>query len=102
MKRTRLTPQVRKDQLLTVALSLAAVHGYARLTRDQIAAGAGVSAGLVSQSFGTMTNLRRDIVRAAVRTENLPVLGQALAAIDAHARSAPDALKLRALNSLMT
>lgn len=99
-KRNRFSPAVRKSQIVAAALALAGVHGYGRVTRDQIAVAAGCSTGLVS-TFGTMTNLRRDIVRAAVQSQDLVVLGQALAARDPHAQAAPDELKRRALDAAL-
>lgn len=99
-KRNRLDTQLRKTQMLEAALSLAAVHGFNRVTREQIARVADCSTGLVSLHCGTMPDLRRDIVRAAVRLENLVVLGQAIAAGDAHARRAPEELKRRALDAM--
>lgn len=99
MTRTRLAPAVRKDQIMTVAMRLAEQGNYQSVTRDQIANAAGVSVGLVSTHCGTMQNLRRDIMRQAVKNRILRIVAQGLAAGDSHARKAPsdvraDAAKL--------
>ncbi|HWI02368.1 MAG TPA: TetR family transcriptional regulator [Acidimicrobiales bacterium] len=98
---TRLAPNVRKEQILAAALRRAKVQGYNRVTREQIAADAGCAPGLVSNYFGTMVSLRRDIMRAAIRERVLPVIAQGLAAHDPHARKAPDELKQAALATLV-
>jgi len=51
--------------------------------------------------FSTMAQLRRSIMRAAVRRENLAVIAQGLAAGDAQARKAGRAVQRRALESIL-
>lgn len=97
---TRLKPTDRKEQILAAALTLAETQGYSHVTRDGIAAEAQCAPGLVNAYFGTMINLRRDIMRAAVRERRLVVVAQGLAARDPHARKAPDDLKQAALDSI--
>lgn len=97
---TRLKPTDRKKQILDAALDLAERRGYSTITRDSIATAAGCAPGLVSAYFGTMINFRRDIMRAAIREERLPIIAQGLAAKDPHARKAPDPLKQAALETL--
>lgn len=101
IKRNRLTPGIRKDQLMAAALDQSAKHHYARVTREQIAEAGGCSPGLVSAYFGTMPTLRRSIVRAAIHTKNLVVLAQALAARDTYAHDAPDELKAQAMIAVL-
>jgi AcrR family transcriptional regulator len=91
-----------KKHILTAALRLATAKGYLRITRDEIATTAACATGLVSYHFGTMTCLRRDVMRAAVRERNLPVLAQGLVAGDPHARRAPDEMKCAALAAVAT
>jgi AcrR family transcriptional regulator len=97
----RLAPEVRKEAILAVALERARSIGLNNLRRDDIAAHAGVANGLVSRYFSTMTQLRRAVVRAAIRQEVLPVLAQALASRDPDALKAPEDLQKRALASLL-
>lgn len=98
MTSSRLAPQVRTDQLTIVALALAekAKGGYRSVSRSEIAEAAGVAPSLVSARLGTMDNVRRAIMRQAIKTENVKVLAQGLAVGDSHARKAPDALRQKA------
>jgi AcrR family transcriptional regulator len=87
----------RTAQILAAALKLAAKHGYQRITREAIAEAANVSPALVSHHMGTMDQMRRAIMREAVRIECLPVIAQGLVARDRHAGKAPDHLRQAAL-----
>lgn len=94
--KSRANPELRKEQILGIALELATEHGYHKVTRDQIAKAAGVSMGLVSHYIGTMTQFRRTLMRAAIKQEVAEVVAQGLALGDEHARKAPAELKARA------
>ena len=74
--------------------------GYTKVTRDAVADAAGVSMGLVSRYFGTMKNLRRDIIRYAIRNDIAEIIAQGLANGDDHARKAPANLKAKAATLL--
>lgn len=94
-------PRERIKHILDVALMLAETQGYTNVSRDAIARVCGFpSASLISHHMGTMDALRRAMVREAIKRENLPVLAQAIALRDRHARKAPDELKARALATL--
>lgn len=99
-KNPRLKPAVRRDQILTAALSLASASHYLRLTRDQIATKLGLSGPAVQYHFGTMGQLRTDLMRAAVKRQHLVVLSQGLLAKDKHAEKASEELRGRALASV--
>ena len=73
---------IKKDELLQIAVSLADYHGYTNVNRDNIAQAADVSTGTVTNYLGTMKQLRRAIIRKAIRTENHVVISQALVAKD--------------------
>lgn len=96
----RLKPAVRREQILTAALSLAEASHYLRLTRDQIAESLGLSGPAVQYHFGTMKQLRGDLMRAAIKRENLVVLSQGLLSQDKRAQGAPEGLRVRALASV--
>lgn len=98
----RLPPALRKEQIVAVALKLAEKHGYMAVTSDKVATEAGVSKGLVFNYFRTMPQLRRDIMRAAIKASPpvLSVIAQGLAVNDAHARKAPDGIKSQAIATL--
>lgn len=89
----RLDPKVRTEQLLDVALTLAATHGWRGLTHDLIAQAAGVSRGLVVARLGTMEQVRRSVMRAAVARRSVRVVAEGLAAGDRHACKADAALR---------
>jgi len=97
----RQKPDDRKYQILTAAITVAErPGGWSKLTRDAVAREAQCADGLVSKYFGTMTQMRRTVMRSAVLTENLPIVAQGLAAGDVHAQKADPELKARALNTL--
>jgi AcrR family transcriptional regulator len=93
--------EVRRDQILDAALALARKGNYMNITRDRIALQAGVSPGTVSGYFGTMPNLRRDIMRAAIRAGAVEVVAQGLANRDKQALKAPAELKAAAAALMM-
>lgn len=93
MQAKRMTPAARKDQIFAVALKVAERNRYDQMTRDQIATAAGVSVGLISTYFGTMANLRRDIMRHAVKQRILSIVAQGLLANDQYAKRAPEELR---------
>lgn len=66
------------EDILQVAVDLAAKFGYRKVTRDQIALEAGVATGTVTNKLGTMKQLRRAVVRHAVRTGNHRVVAEAI------------------------
>jgi AcrR family transcriptional regulator len=97
----KLEARERIAQILASALELSATRegGYSRLTRDDIAAHAKIPPSLITYHMGTMPELRRDIMREAVRVGNLPVIAQGLACRDRHALKASEELRQRALQS---
>ena len=88
----------RKSEILDAALSLAASRGLAAVTGPKVAEAAGVSRPLVANYWGTMTQLRRAVMRAAVKRECLPVLAEMIAT--RASVKVPDVLRDRALESL--
>lgn len=100
-KFTRLSAADRRAQILTTALELAEQTHYLKTTRDDIAGELDLSGPGVQFHFGTMGNLRTELMRAAIDRENLTVLAQGLLAKDAMAAAAPLELKERALRSVL-
>ena len=98
----RLSPKHRTSELLDAALALAGRTGWRGLTRDAIAAAAGVSPGLVSARLGTMDALRRSVMRAAVKRRVARVVAEGLMAGDRYAQQADDALRTEAALLLTT
>ena len=96
--KTRTNPELRRDQILSAAVTLSIMDGYNNIRRDEIAEVAGVSEGLVTNYFNTMNQLRRDIIRAAIKKEIPEIIAQGLANGDKHARKASTELKEKAAN----
>jgi AcrR family transcriptional regulator len=92
--------RARHDDILAAALRVSVTVGYNRITRDDIALAAGCSPALVSEMFGTMTCMRRSLMRAAVANAVLPVIAQGLALRDPHALRAPAELRAAAAASI--
>ncbi len=99
-KQIKLEARERIAQILRAALEIAPTKGYNRMTRDDIAHKANIPPTLITYHCGTMPDLRRDIMREAIRVECLPVIAQGLAVRDRHALKAPEELRRRALQSL--
>lgn len=100
MTTKRLPPAERKAQLLAHALALSERGDYRRVTRKDVAARAGIAESLVSYYLGTMVEMRRAIMRAAVSRECVAVVAQGLAAKDRYAQRAPAGLRAAAVASL--
>jgi len=100
VSKTRANPELRKAHILNVAVSMAMVAGYNKITRDKIAEGAGVSMGLVTRYFGTMGQLKTAIMRRAVKQGIAEIIAQGLANGDDHAKRAPAELKAEAATLL--
>jgi AcrR family transcriptional regulator len=96
----RVSPKLRTKAIIRAALEVAKEHGYAKITREDVADNAGVSLGLITHYFGTMPQLRRAVMRAAVSQEILEVIAQGLANGDDHAKKAPQDLKIKAVAAL--
>lgn len=89
--------QDRKRQaILDAALELAAVHGYQWFTKTMVAEATGESATQVNRVFGTLVELKREVLREAVRVGRAEVVAQGLADRHEIAMGAPEALKQKA------
>jgi len=93
VSKTRTDPALRRQQILDVAVELARKGDYTRVTRGQVAEAAGCSGGLVTRYFKTMTQLKKAIIRAAVRDGVVEIVAQGIARRDPQARKASPDLK---------
>lgn len=100
-RRTRLDAASRRELILQVATRLSVRRGYTVVTREMIADAADISPASVSHYFGTMDELRAEIMGHAIRAEVLEVVAQGLTAHDERAQAAPEALRRRALAALL-
>lgn len=96
----RMDPKDRKRQLIDVGLVLAEQVGYKNISMSALTERAGVSRTLYHRYFSTVGRFRVDLMRAAVKQENLPVIAQGLAARDPQALKAPEELRQRAAAAL--
>lgn len=90
-----------KEHILEVAYTMAQRDGFGTLTRDGVAAEAGVAMGSVNYHWGKMSALREAVMQRAVEEENLELIGQGMALGDSIAKSAPLELRTRALTTLL-
>lgn len=96
-----MTQQTEKDRILSAAMQLANLAGFAGVTRDGVANKANCACGSVTYYFGNVKKLRAAMVERAIETENLAVLGQAVAAEHPLAMAAPEALRRRAVLAMV-
>lgn len=100
-KKRAANAELRKTNILDVAIRLAEKHGYSKMTVVQVAEAAGVTHSTVLRYFGTATQLRTDIMRKAVKTANLKIIAQGLSVGDAQAKKASEEIKQEALKCLI-
>lgn len=96
----RVNPALRKDHILNTAVELAVSVGYTKITRPSVAVAAGVSESTIQKHFSTMVQLRNDLVRRAVKTKNLAVIAQAIAAGSPHVKKLDADLREKALETV--
>ena len=96
VSKSRVPAALRKEQIIKVAVEMAIGDNYNKITRDGIAEHAGVSHSLVTKHFGTMKQLRNDLMRYAVKNQVLEIIAQGLANGDDRARKAPLEVKEQA------
>lgn len=89
-----------KNRILDMAILHAQADGYQNIRREKIATALDLSCALVNFHYGTMKQLQRAVIGAAIARRNLSILGQALALKDPRAMALPDDLKALARASL--
>lgn len=96
----KMSKKDRRESILEIALTLSEKHHYTTVTRNDISDKGGFAPSLIQYHFGTMNQLRRDIIRLAIKNENLVVIAQGLACKDKHALKAHPELKEKAVKHL--
>lgn len=90
------------DKILQAALKVANKKGgWTGMTRDIVAAEAGYTNGMVSKTFGTMTEFRRTVMRHAVKENMLVIIGQGIASGDKTAWKVSPEIRRKAIESLL-
>lgn len=93
-------PDTQRPKILAAALDESAAVGFNLITRDAVAARAGVTSSLIHHYFGGMARFRNAVMLEAVRTERLDVLAQGLTARHQAALDAPAAVRERAVATI--
>lgn len=106
----KLPSAVRKDQILSAALTVASKPGgWSKLTREQVATEAECAEASISLHFGTMIQFRRSVMREAIRRIQMGdvtdwaaarVIGQGIACGDKQALKVDDIVRRFAFDSL--
>lgn len=96
----RLGKGKRREEILNAAVEVAKQKGYPNITREEIAERAGVSSGLVTTYFDSMTRLKRELMQHAVELEILEIIAQGLTLSDPIAESASITLRAKAIAEL--
>ncbi len=91
--------KIKKIDLLEVAIKLAEAEGYSNVKRDEIARVAGVAMGTVNYHLGTMSKIKKSIVKHAIKTENLTIMAQAIIAKDPMSSKISDDLRSQAIQA---
>ena len=98
--KTRMKPADRKNAILDAAVATASKVGFANLRLAQVAQIAECSNALVVQHFATMVQLRRAVMRKAIKDRTLPIIAAGIAIGDPTAAKVPPELRKAALASL--
>lgn len=101
IKKSRVHPDLRKAHVLKTAVGVAKEIGFQNMTRAHVAKQAGVSNGLISHLFGSMSALQSAVMEKAIQMEALEIVAQGLAVGNAIALGAPLKLQEKAVESLL-
>ena len=93
MSYTKIAAAKRKEQIILIAVQLAAKStDYTKITRHDIASVGNFSVNLITHYF-TMAKLQREIIRRALREEIVEILAQGLVRRDKRVMKMPEPLK---------
>ena len=90
-----------KEHILDTAYTMAQRDGFGALTRDGVAAEAGVAMGTINHHWLRMEALRDAVMQRAVEEKNLEMIAQGIALGHDVAKSAPLKLRQAALITLL-
>lgn len=99
--RAALMREQRRASIMAAAMVEAATAGYSKMTREGVAARAGVAVGSINHEFGTMDALRDAVMAAAIEApDHYAIVAQGMA--DGHplARAAPEEVRQAAIRAL--
>lgn len=78
MKRRRIAPSERREEIIAGAMIAAEIFGYHVMTIDQIAGMAHTSPSLIGWYFKTIANLRKVVIRRAIKDKKLLIIAQGI------------------------
>lgn len=90
-----------KNKVLEAAVELAIEDGYQHIQRDTVAQRAGCATGTVNLYFGTMTQLKRAVMRYAIANEVDKIIMQGFASGDPQVSKLSDKEKQRVCSLLI-
>lgn len=93
----RMAPADRKASILDAAYTAAKKLGYNNFRLTHVAEAAECSTALVMIYYKTMAQVRRDVMRAAIRDEHLPIIAVGIALKDPYCRKISPELRARAI-----
>lgn len=99
-RRPRSEPAERDAAILQAAIDESIAYGYQWITRSGVAERAGMAPSTVSL-YGSMVDLKRAVLHAAVVREILPIIRQGLGDGHAIVLAAPVALRQRAMDEVV-
>lgn len=99
MANKRFRPEVRKEIIIDAALALC-VNGqtYQTISGEQVAEAIQVRRPTINHHFGTIGKMRKEVLRAALKRENLRVIAQGMAAGDVLLKDITPELYKRVMN----
>ena len=97
---SRYLPDVRRRKILDAAIKEAHNVGYQRFTREAVAARADCVPGLIGHYFKSIEDLRREVMRVAVKRAYLRIVAQGIGNRDPVALKAPASVKRQAIEIL--
>lgn len=96
----RMAPTDRKASILDAAVTVARRHGYSNFRMHHVSTEAGCSNALVVIYWKTMEQIRRDVMRVAIRERHLDIIATGIALKDPRCRKLPAELHQAAIDSL--
>ncbi len=99
-ERSNLGPDIRRAELIRAGLDLCRLTAYYEVTRDEVAAFAGVGSGSVNSYFGTINNYRQELIKAAIETRHLKILADAITRKESLVQGLDPQLKQEVLSSI--
>lgn len=99
--RTAFQRQERRRKLIAAGVAEAAAVGFVNMTRNGIAARAGLANGSVNHEFGSMDGLREAVMREAVTSGQVAIVAQGLACGHPVAKEAPEGVRAEAARTLI-